>query len=127
MSQPAIVVEAFRKAYGGVEAVAGIDFAVVEGEIFGLLGPNGAGKTTTLECLEGLRYPTAGTLRVRGIDPSREPARLRDAIGVQLQTSSLPETMKVEEAMRFFCAYHGVASRLDLLERLGLQAKSRAE
>lgn len=127
MSHPAIVVEAFRKAYGGVEAVAGIDFAVAEGEIFGLLGPNGAGKTTTLECLEGIRYPTSGTLRVRGIDPSREPARLRDAIGVQLQTSGLPETMQVVEAMRFFCAYHGVEPRLDLLERLGLQAKSRAE
>jgi len=64
---------------------------------------------------------------VRGIDPSREPGRLRDAIGVQLQTSGLPETMQVEEAMRFFCAYHGVAPRLDLLERLGLQAKLRAE
>lgn len=127
MSQPAIAVEAFRKAYGDFEAVAGIDFAVAEGEIFGLLGPNGAGKTTTLECLEGIRFPTSGTLRVRGIDPSREPARLRDTIGVQLQTSSLPETMRVEEAMRFFCAYHHVEPRLDLLERLGLQAKLRAE
>ncbi|HSL95672.1 MAG TPA: ABC transporter ATP-binding protein [Thermoleophilia bacterium] len=127
MNQPAIVVEAFRKAYGDVDAVAGIDFTVAEGEIFGLLGPNGAGKTTTLECLEGIRYPTAGTLRVRGIDPSREPGRLRDVIGVQLQTSSLPETMRVEEAMRFFCAYHAIAPRLDLLERLGLEAKLRAE
>jgi len=127
MAQPAIVVEAFRKAYGDVEAVAGIGFTVAEGEIFGLLGPNGAGKTTTLECLEGIRFPTAGTLRVRGVDPSREPGRLRDVIGVQLQTSSLPETMRVEEAMRFFCAYHGVAPRLDMLDRLGLRSKLRAE
>jgi len=127
MAQPAIVVEAFRKTYGDVEAVAGIDFTVAEGEIFGLLGPNGAGKTTTLECLEGIRFPTAGTLRVRGVDPTREPGRLRDAIGVQLQTSSLPETMRVEEAMRFFCAYHGVAPRLDMLDRLGLRSKLRAE
>jgi ABC-2 type transport system ATP-binding protein len=127
MEPPAIVVEAFRKTYGEVEAVAGIDFTVAEGEIFGLLGPNGAGKTTTLECLEGLRYPTSGNLRVRGIDPSREPGRLRDAIGVQLQTSGLPETMRVEEAMRFFCAYHAVAPRMDLLERLGLEGKLQAE
>ncbi len=127
MAPPAIVVEAFRKTYGEVEAVAGIDFTVAEGEIFGLLGPNGAGKTTTLECLEGLRTPTEGTLRVRGIDPAREPGRLRDAIGVQLQTSGLPDTMRVDEAMRFFCAYHGVAPRFDLLERLGLQAKLRAQ
>jgi ABC-2 type transport system ATP-binding protein len=67
----AIVVEGFRKAYGEAVAVDGIDFVVAQGEVFGLLGPNGAGKTTTLECLEGLRFPTAGTLRVRGIDPSR--------------------------------------------------------
>ena len=127
VAPPAIVVESFRKTYGDVVAVDGIDFTVAEGEIFGLLGPNGAGKTTTLECLVGLRHPTAGTLRVRGLDSSREPGRLRDAIGVQLQTSSLPETMRVEEAMRFFCAYHGVAPRLDMLERLGLQAKLRAE
>ena len=127
MAPPAVLVEAFRKTYGQVEAVASIDFTVTEGEIFGLLGPNGAGKTTTLECLEGIRYPTAGTLRVRGIDPSREPGRLRDAIGVQLQTSGLPETMRVAEAMRFFCAYHGVEPRLDLLERLGLQAKLGAQ
>jgi len=127
MDQPAILVEGFRKTYGDLDAVAGIDFTVAEGEIFALLGPNGAGKPTTLECLEAIRYPSAGKLRVRGIDPSREPGRLRDAIGVQLQTSGLPETMRVEEAMRFFCAYHGVAPRLDLLERLGLQAKLRAE
>jgi len=127
MTRLAIVVEGFRKSYGEVDAVAGIDFSVAEGEIFGLLGPNGAGKTTTLECLEGLRFPTAGTLRVRGVDPSREPSRLRDTIGVQLQTSSLPETMRVAEAMRFFCAYHGVAPRLDLLERLGLQPKMDAQ
>ena len=127
MAPPAIVVEAFRKNYGDVVAVAGIDFTVADGEIFGLLGPNGAGKTTTLECLEGIRYPTAGTLRVRGIDPSREPGRLRDAIGVQLQTSGLPETMQVAEAMRFFCAYHGVQPRLDLLERLGLETKLGAQ
>jgi ABC-2 type transport system ATP-binding protein len=123
---PAIRVEGFRKTYGDVVAVDDVDFTVSEGEIFGLLGPNGAGKTTTLECLEGLRRPTAGTLRVRDVDPAVEPGRLRDAIGVQLQTSGLPDTMGVAEAMRFFCAYHRVPPRLDLLERLGLDGKARA-
>ena len=123
----AIVVQDFRKTYGTFTAVDGIDFAVDEGEIFGLLGPNGAGKTTTLECLEGLRRPTDGTLRVMGIDPAQDGRRLRDAIGVQLQTSGLPETMRVEEAMRFFCAYHGIAPRTDLLDRMGLDAKLDAQ
>ncbi len=123
----AIVVQGFRKTYGTFTAVDGIDFAVDEGEIFGLLGPNGAGKTTTLECLEGLRRPTDGTLRVMGIDPAQDGRRLRDAIGVQLQTSGLPETMRVEEAMRFFCAYHGIAPRTDLLDRMGLDAKLDAQ
>lgn len=118
--QHAIEVESFRKAYGDSVAVDDIDFTVESGEIFGLLGPNGAGKTTTLECLEGLRRPTAGTLRVHGVDPTKDPRRLRDVLGVQLQTSGLPDTMGAEEAMRFFCAYHGVAPRVDLLERLGL-------
>jgi ABC-2 type transport system ATP-binding protein len=124
---PAVVVEGFRKTYGDVIAVDAIDFVVAPGEVFGLLGPNGSGKTTTLECLEGLRSPSAGTLRVFGIDPAREPRRLRDAMGVQLQTSGLPETMRVEEAMRFFCAYHGIGPRLDLLERFGLQERLRVE
>lgn len=123
----AIVVESFRKSYGSFTAVDGIDFSVAEGEIFGLLGPNGAGKTTTLECLEGLRRPTEGTLRVMDLDPARDGRRLRDAIGVQLQTSGLPETMRVAEAMRFFCAYHGIPPRTDLLERLDLGAKLEAQ
>jgi len=123
----AVLVEGFRKNYGPFTAVDGIDFTIAEGEIFGLLGPNGAGKTSTLECLEGVRSPSAGTLRVRGIDPSTDGRRLRDLIGVQLQTSGLPDTMRVEEAMRFFCAYHGIDPRMDLLDRLGLGTKLGAQ
>jgi len=100
---------------------------VQRGEIFGLLGPNGAGKTSTLECLEGLRQPDGGTLDILGVNPAREPYKLRNLIGVQLQSSGLPATMTAREAMRFFCAYHGVAPRDDLLERLGLQGKQDAQ
>ena len=121
------MVEGFRKTYGDVVAVDCVDFSVAQGEVFGLLGPNGAGKTTTLECLEGLRAPTEGTLRVRGIDPARDPRRLCATIGVQLQTSGLPETMRVGEAMRFFCAYHRVEPRWDLLERFGLEDRVAVE
>jgi len=126
MADQAIQVKDFRKLYGDFVAVDGISFSVEIGEIFGLLGPNGAGKTSTLECLEGLREPTAGSLDVLGLDPSRDGRKLRNIVGVQLQTSGLPANMSVAEAMRFFCAYHGVAPRYDLLDRLGLAAKHDA-
>ncbi len=123
------VVEAknFRKTYGDFVAVDGISFGVRQGEIFGLLGPNGAGKTSTLESLEGLRAPDGGALRVAGVDPTREPHKLRNLIGVQLQSSGLPESITPDEAMKFFCAYHSVSPRFDLLERLGLDEKRKAQ
>jgi ABC-2 type transport system ATP-binding protein len=113
----------FRKTYDDLVAVGGISFDVRQAEIFGLLGPNGAGKTTTLECLEGLRSPDGGFLRVVGIDPMREPHKLRGVIGVQLQSAGLPDGITPDESMRLFCAYRGVAPRFDLLERLGLSEK----
>jgi ABC-2 type transport system ATP-binding protein len=118
-----VSVNHFRKVYGAFVAVDDISFEVQKGEIFGLLGPNGAGKTSTLETLEGIRRSDGGSLQVLGIDPVREPGRLKDTIGVQLQTSGLPGNMKVGEAMRFFCAYHHVAPRLDLIGRMGLNEK----
>lgn len=123
MTQSIITVKDFRKQYGSFVAVDGISFEVRAGEIFGLLGPNGAGKTTTLECLEGLRQPDSGILEVAGIDPGKDPRRLGQVIGVQLQASGMPEAMTPQEAMRFFCAYHGAAPRFDLLDRFGLAAK----
>ena len=123
----AVCVQGLQKRYGDVVAVDSIDFSVCRGEIFGLLGPNGAGKTTTLECLEGLRVPDGGALRVMQIDPVRESGRLRNVIGVQLQTSALPSSMRVDEAMRFFSAYHRVAPNFKLLERLGLEEKRNAQ
>ncbi len=122
-----IDVQDFRKSYSGVTAVDGVSFAAQQGEIFALLGPNGAGKTTILESLEGLRQPDSGSLSIAGIDPLRQPHRLRDLIGVQLQTSNLPETMQVAEAMNFFCAYHRLPSRHDLLDRMGLAKKAGAQ
>ena len=127
MGNQVVEVRDFRKNYGDFVAVDGISFDVNKGEIFGLLGPNGAGKTSTLESLEGLRSPTSGSLRVAGIDPTREPRKLRNVIGVQLQTSGLPESITANEAMNFFCAYHGVDARYDLLDRLGLAEKRKAQ
>ena len=123
MQDEVVLVRDFRKIYGDTAAVDGISFEVHRGEIFGLLGPNGAGKTTTMESLEGLRQPSAGSLSILGVDPTRQPGRLRDLIGVQLQASGLPGSMTPHEAMEFFCAYHQVAPRDDLLDRLGLNEK----
>ncbi len=127
MDDEVIGVRDFRKVYGQTVAVAGISFSVGRGEIFGLLGPNGAGKTSTLECLEGIRRADGGRLDVMGIDPARGARRLPRLIGVQLQSSGLPGTITVDEAMRFFCAYHRVAPRYDLLDRLGLAEKRASQ
>jgi len=127
MKEIVISIKDFTKRYGDFIAVNGISFEVQHGEIFGLLGPNGAGKTTTLECLEGIRQPDGGNLSVLDVDPSQAPRRLANVIGVQLQTSGLPAEMTALEAMKFFCAYHGVAPREDLLERLGLREKRNTQ
>ena len=120
---PAVVVRGLQKRYGEVIAVADVGFEVRVGEMFGVLGPNGAGKTTTLECLEGLRTPDAGHLQVLGMDLGADPTAARRLLGVQLQVAGLPATMRVGEAMRFFCAYRDVPVRNDVLERFGLAHK----
>ena len=127
MGEAIVSVRSFRKRYGQLVAVKDISFEVSRGEIFALLGPNGAGKTSTMESLEGLRAPDGGSLSICGIDPSRHPRRLRNLVGVQLQASTLPPAMTVDEAMTFFCRYHGVKPRNDLVERLGLEGKRKVQ
>lgn len=127
MNESIISIKDFTKRYGDFTAVESISFEVQRGEIFGLLGPNGAGKTTTLECLEGIRQPDGGSMSILDVDPSSSPRRLAGVLGVQLQTSGLPAEMTALEAMKFFCAYHGVAPREDLLERLGMSAKRQTQ
>lgn len=127
MNRPLVRVEMLEKRYGDIVAVRDVSFEVHRGEIFGLLGPNGAGKTTTLECLEGLRSPDRGRIEIAGLDPARNGHALGRAIGVQLQSGSYPPGMRVGEAMRFFGAYHRIAPRFDLLDRLGLGRKMSAQ
>jgi ABC-2 type transport system ATP-binding protein len=122
-----IEVKNLTKSYGDVLAIDGISFDVQAGEIFGLLGPNGSGKTSTLECLEGLRQPNGGLLQVAGLDPWREPRKLRNLIGVQLQSAGLPESITPDEVMKIFCAYHDLPPRFDLLERFGLGEKKSVQ
>ena len=89
MADPIVEVTHLRKTYGTKVAVDDVSFAVQPGEIFGILGPNGAGKTTTVETLAGLRHADGGTVRVQGIDTQRDPAAVRDILGVQLQEAAL--------------------------------------
>lgn len=123
MDHIAIKVSNFTKTYGNFTAVDNINFEVNKGEIFGLLGPNGAGKTSTLECLEGLRIADGGTIDIMGVDPSKDARKLKDLIGVQLQSSGLPSTITVKEAIELFSAYHDIKPRYDLLERMNLSDK----
>lgn len=116
-----VSVENLVKTYGDFKALHGIGFNVKQGEVFGLLGPNGAGKTTTLECLEGMRKPDSGRLRVAGADPQTEEKKLRASLGVQLQSSSLPDCITVSEAMEMICAWNRKDFRADLLKRFGLE------
>jgi ABC-2 type transport system ATP-binding protein len=99
-----VSVAGLRKQYGSLVAVQDVSFEVPEGEIFGLLGPNGAGKTTTVECLQGLRRPDGGRLRVLGLDPQTQAGELRGRVGGQLQESALPDRMKVWEALDLFAS-----------------------
>ncbi len=124
--EQAIVVEQLVKRFGKLTAVDAISFAVPRGTIFGLLGRNGAGKTTTLECCIGIGKPTSGSVRVLGIDPTRprELARLRPRIGVQLQSTSLPEKANVREVLELYAAYYGIVPRAaEMAERVGLDGK----
>ena len=81
-------------------------FTIEEGEIFGILGPNGAGKTTTLEMIEGLRKPDGGSIKVCGIDVAKEPEKVKEVIGVQLQSTSVYDRIKVGEAIDLFGGYY---------------------
>ncbi|MGW2147227.1 ABC transporter ATP-binding protein [Nonomuraea bangladeshensis] len=122
-----IEVTDLRKSYAGLNVLDGVSFSVEEGEIFGVLGPNGAGKTTAVECVEGLRRPDSGTVRVLGLDPVRDARRMREQIGVQLQQTQLPENLKVWEALDLYASFY--ADPRDwraLLEEWGLAEKRNA-
>ena len=119
-----VEVKELCKTYGRTKAVDEVSFEVQEGEIFGMVGPNGAGKTTTIECIEGLRHPDSGTVRVLGLDPSRQERQLRPLLGIQLQQANLPEHLKVWEALDLYASFYN--HTLDwqiLLDELGLVEK----
>jgi ABC-2 type transport system ATP-binding protein len=123
----AIEVEGLRKTYGRVRAVDGVSFQVRRGEIYALLGPNGAGKTTIMEILEGHRKRTSGSVRVLGFDPGTRGRRLRERIGIVLQSGGIDAELTVRQAVALYASLYarprGVA---ETIEQVGLSGKDRA-
>jgi ABC-2 type transport system ATP-binding protein len=124
VSATAISVRGLRKSYGDHEAVAGIDFEVGAGEVFGFLGPNGAGKTTTIEILEGYRERSGGEVAVLGIDPGKPTREWRARVGLVLQECELDPLLTVREAVSLFAAFYPAPRPVDeTIELTGLGEK----
>lgn len=117
---PVLEVEALSKSYRDVHAVINASLKVGEHEIVCLLGPNGSGKTTLIECVEGLREPDQGSIRILGRGMSHGHRRPKE-VGVQLQEEGLPSRIKVREAVELFRRIYQVKTLPErLLEQLGL-------
>ena len=121
-----ISVKNLVKKYGDFEAVKGISFNVMEGEIFGLLGPNGAGKSTTLEIIETLREKTSGEVIVDGLNLDKQPNEIKKIIGVQLQTSGYYPGLNLTEFISLFSGlYNEKVDPLQLLDTVNLRDKAK--
>ena len=124
MGDAAIEVRGLRKAYGDLDAVAGVDLRVERGEVFALLGPNGAGKTTTVEILEGHRPRDHGEVAVLGHDPADRPADLLRRIGIVLQSTGVEPYLTVEETVELFRGLYPSPRPVDeVLDLVGLTAQ----
>lgn len=133
MSKTILKVKNLKKSYpaknggGRVEAVRGVSFEVLEGEIFGLLGPNGAGKTTTLEMIEGLKKIDDGTAEIAGLDVQEQTDKIKSIIGVQLQSSSFFEYLNLAELLKYFASlYHQKIDPEKILTEVDLLPKKKA-
>ncbi|WP_221584136.1 ABC transporter ATP-binding protein [Microbacterium sp. G2-8] len=117
----AVETRGVRRVYRGRAALDGVDLEVPIGETIGILGRNGAGKTTLVETIAGLRKPTSGSVRVLGLDPVRDRARVRSILGVQLQDALLHFSLTVAENMRLHRSFHRHGADPDeLIHQLGL-------
>ena len=116
-----------RKAYGGVQALDGVDLTLRRGELLALLGPNGAGKTTLLEILEGHRRADAGEVSVLGHDPALRERALRERTGIVLQEEGLDPNLNVREAVELYgAAYPAPRPPDEVLELVGLADRAGA-
>ncbi|MEU0986929.1 ABC transporter ATP-binding protein [Streptomyces sp. NPDC005953] len=120
-SEPVVQIRGLTKRYGSKTAVNGLDLDVFPALVTAVLGPNGAGKTTTIEICEGYRRADSGTVRVLGLDPIADAARLRARIGVMLQSGGVYSGARADEMLRHMAKLHAHPLDVDaLIERLGL-------
>jgi ABC-2 type transport system ATP-binding protein len=123
-----IEVQQLVKKYDSFTAVNAISFHVNEGEIFGLLGPNGAGKTTTLEIIETLRSKTSGKVQVCGFDLDKEPIKIKEVIGVQLQAAGYYPNLNLTQLIELFAGlYNKQIDAIELLDKVQLSEKAKAK
>lgn len=128
MAETVITVEKLKKRYGKKNVVKGISFDVSKGEIFGILGPNGAGKTTTLEMIEAMRPIDDGTVTMMGLDVAKEPEKIKEIIGVQLQSSAFMDRLNLVELLRMFGSFYGQKVHpISLLKKVQLTDKAKSE
>lgn len=128
MANTIISVKNLVKNYGHFNAVKGISFDVLEGEIFGLLGPNGAGKSTTLEIIETLREKTSGEVIVDGLNLDKQPNEIKKIIGVQLQTSGYYPGLNLLQLIQLFCGlYNRDVDPFELLDMVNLRDKAKSK
>jgi ABC-2 type transport system ATP-binding protein len=128
-----IKVRGLVKHFGDFQAVAGVDFDVHPGEIFGFLGPNGSGKTTTIRMMLGLLQPTAGDIEVLGIPVIENPEQIRPRVGYMSQRFSLYNDLTVIQNLRFYGRAYGIENTLlntriqAALEMAGLKRREHAK
>ncbi|MBO3725373.1 ABC transporter ATP-binding protein [Actinomyces bowdenii] len=130
--QRVIVAHGLTRIYGSgsraFTAVDGIDLEVPRGQVFGLLGTNGAGKTSTLEILEGLAAPSGGSVRVLGLDPRRDRARIRPRTGTMLQSGGLPRQLTASEALAMWAGTCATPLPVaQVLDDVGLASRARVK
>jgi len=126
MTKIALEVVALRREYRSKAVLDGIDLSVSVGETVGILGSNGAGKSTLVETIAGLRRPSSGTVRVCGLDPWRDRARVRSILGVQLQDAVLHPDLTVLENVRLHRSFYRHGEQPDqLIQHLGLTDVAR--
>ncbi len=123
-----VEVKDLKKRYGQSEAVRGVTFSVNNGEVFGILGPNGAGKTTTMEMIEALRPIDGGSAAIDGIDVAKNPDRIKDIIGIQLQSTNFLDRLNLQDLLRMFAGMYSVkADPATLLAEVQLTDKAKAQ